>query len=132
MALTPTSLPTSISPGLTGLIADFVEAWTAINQLTNGAGIEQTDVVGLVTALNNRALFANSVKFVYKDTATGFWPSGYDSNGDPIYTGGSTSVGVRPSSSDRCMVFWIGASPAPTWVASGTGGAHTPDIWIQK
>lgn len=131
MTLTPTSLRTTITNGLTGLLADFATAWNAINQLTNG-GIEQTDVNGLATALSDRALFANSVKFAYKDPTTGFWPSGYDSNNNPIYTGGSTSTGVRPSSSDRCMVFWIGAAPNPAWVSSGTGGAHTPDIWIQK
>jgi glucokinase len=46
VTLTPTSLRTTLTAGMTGLLNDFAAAWTAINQLTNGAGIEITDVVG--------------------------------------------------------------------------------------
>lgn len=137
-AITP-SAPPLVTVGVAGGVArldadgDVVDA-DGVKVTGGGAGlpIAISDVTNLTTELAARALFANSVKFVYKDTTTGFWPSGYNSSGDPIYTGGSASAAVRPSSSDRCMVFWVGAAPKPDWVASGTGGAHTPDVWIRK
>lgn len=136
-ATTP-SAPPYVTVGVAGGVArldadgDVVDANG--DKVTGGSGgaIAISDVTNLSTELAARALFANSVKFVNKDVTTGFWPSGYDSAGDPIYTGGSASAGVRPSSSDRCMVFWLGADPAPPYVTTGTGGMHPPDVFVRK
>lgn len=59
--------------------------------------------------------------WVMKDTVTGFWPTGYNSDGSPIYTGGSASAGVRPTAR-LTPIIWIGADPPPASVSSGTGG----------
>jgi hypothetical protein len=74
------------------------------------------------TAIATKANFINSTKFVRKDPVTGFWPASYATDGTPVYTGGSASAGVRPTSSLVCCVFWIGADPSPGTVASGSGG----------
>jgi hypothetical protein len=59
--------------------------------------------------------------WVFKDTVTGFWPTGYNADGSPIYTSGSASAGVRPHARNT-PVIWLGADPAPATVSSGTGG----------
>lgn len=59
---------------------------------------------------------------VPKDRATGFWPTGYDSTGKPVYTGGSSSTGLRPTSRADITVVWKGADPSPAVVSSGTAG----------
>lgn len=58
---------------------------------------------------------------VDKDPVTGFWPSGYNTDGSAIYTGGSASHGVRPHAR-LSPVIWRGAEPSPDSVSSGTGG----------
>jgi hypothetical protein len=59
---------------------------------------------------------------VRKDPTTGFWPVSYNTDGTPVYTGGSTSAGVRPTSSANVTCRWTGADPSPAIVSSGTGG----------
>lgn len=59
---------------------------------------------------------------VQKDIVTGFWPASYASDGTPVYTGGSTSAGVRPSARTDITVQWKGPDPDPAIVNSGTGG----------
>lgn len=65
---------------------------------------------------------AGSVLWVQKDPATGFWPASYDANGAAVYSGGSASAGVRPTSRADVMVIWKGPDPSPAIVSSGTGG----------
>lgn len=63
-----------------------------------------------------------SIFTVVKDSVTGFWPTSYDANGAPVYTGGSASAGVRPTSRTDITIEWEGADPSPASVDSGTGG----------
>lgn len=63
-----------------------------------------------------------SIFVARKDATTGFWPAGWDANGDPIYTGGSATAGVRPTGRADVTIDWEGADPSPTSVPSGTGG----------
>lgn len=63
-----------------------------------------------------------SLVVVRKDPTTGFWPSGYDASGQPIYTGGSATAAVRPTARADITCDWDGPDPSPTSVASGTGG----------
>lgn len=65
---------------------------------------------------------------VHKDPVTGFWPSGYDANGEPIYTDGAPNDGVRPTARQDVTVGWAGPDPSPATVESGTGGMHNGDI----
>lgn len=65
-----------------------------------------------------------SVIAVRKDSVTGFWPASWDSAGLPVYTGGSASAGVRPTSRGDICVQWIGQSPHPPIVSSGTAGCR--------
>lgn len=65
MTLTPTSLPTTIFAGRTGLLADFTAAWAAINQITSG-GMVPADVSGLVSALAGK-VDDGSLAFNIKD-----------------------------------------------------------------
>jgi hypothetical protein len=51
----------------------------------------------------------------------GFWPTGYNADGSPVYTNGSASHGTRPHAR-KTPVIWRGADPAPDSVSSGTGG----------
>jgi hypothetical protein len=59
---------------------------------------------------------------VRKDPVTGFWPIGYDALGNSLYTGGSATAGVRPTSRQDIYITWRGPDPSPASVASGTGG----------
>jgi hypothetical protein len=68
-----------------------------------------------------------SIVVVFKDPVTGFWPSGWDAAGQPIYTGGSASAGVRPTARTDIVIDWDGPDPSPAEVSSGTGGAHPRD-----
>lgn len=70
---------------------------------------------------------------VEKDASTGFWPASYNSTtGAPVYTSGSASAGVRPTSRTDVIVAWKGPDPSPAIVTSGTGGMLSPhDVrWI--
>lgn len=71
-------------------------------------------------------LMPGAVITVFKDPATGFWPASYNSTtGAPVYTAGSASAGVRPTSRADVMVIWKGPDPSPAVVSSGTGGMLT-------
>lgn len=59
---------------------------------------------------------------VTKDPTTGFWPASYLSDGTPVYTGGSASAGLRPTSRSDVIVWWKGPDPSPAIVSSGTAG----------
>lgn len=63
-----------------------------------------------------------TVVTVRKDPTTGFWPASYATDGSAVYTGGSASAGVRPTSRGDIMVIWKGPDPSPAVVTSGTGG----------
>lgn len=65
---------------------------------------------------------AGSTFVVKKDPTTGFWPSGWTANDTPIYTGGSASAGVRPTSRGDIMCIWKGPDPTVAVVGSGTAG----------
>lgn len=65
---------------------------------------------------------AGATLTVAKDVTTGFWPASYAANGTPVYTSGSASTGVRPTSRADVYVIWKGADPSPAIVASGTAG----------
>lgn len=67
------------------------------------------------------------VVVVRKDPTTGFWPSGYNADRSPIYTGGAVDSGVRPTSSALVCVIWQGPDPSPATVTSGTGGMYNYD-----
>lgn len=87
-----------------------------------------SDVPGLTTALAGKmdALIAGLPKCVMlialKDSTTGFWPASWATDGSPVYTGGSTSTGVRPTSDTARTVVWAGPDPSPAEITSGTAG----------
>lgn len=68
------------------------------------------------------------VIWVRKDPETGFWPTGYDANGLPIYAGGAPNAGVRPTARTDVTVVWAGPDPSPPPVASGIDGMHDYDV----
>lgn len=49
---------------------------------------------------------------VRQDSVTGFWPASWDASGNPVYTGGSTTVVVRPTAAN-VTVLWFGWSDPP-------------------
>ena len=62
---------------------------------------------------------------VFSQAGTGIWPTSYDSDGTPDYTGGTTSTGVRPTDRAGIRVDWVQVVPGedfPPGVASGTAG----------
>lgn len=63
-----------------------------------------------------------TVKVVMKDPVTGFWPAGWTVDGAPIYTGGSGTAGVRPTSRGDIVCDWVGPDPDPPIVTTGTAG----------
>lgn len=61
-------------------------------------------------------------KTILKDPTTGFWPSGWNSDGSASYTGGAIDSGVRPTSRADVFFHWQGPDPSPAVVSSGTAG----------
>ena len=83
-----------------------------------------TDASWATLVLTAASLPPLSKMFVLKDPATGFWPTSYDANGLPVYTGGSASAGVRPTARADIQVEWIGQAPHPPIVTTGTAGVR--------
>lgn len=79
---------------------------------------------GAASSIAIAGLPPGSVVVVRKDVSTGFWPASWDSAGLPVYTGGSASAGVRPTSRGDICVQWIGQAPHPPIVSSGTAGVR--------
>lgn len=65
---------------------------------------------------------AGSTLTVQKDLATGFWPSGWNSDGTPSYASGANNAGVRPTARADVYIQWKGADPSPAVVSTGTNG----------
>lgn len=100
--------------GATPLNADRMNYMEAgIAAAGGGTGGGATTIAGLPPG---------STITVQKDPTTGFWPASYDTNGAPVYTSGSASAGVRPTSRADIFVLWKGADPSPAIVSSGTAG----------
>ena len=59
---------------------------------------------------------------VRKDPVTGFWPTGWNADRTPVYSGGVTDAGVRPTDLAGVTCLWIGPDPSPGEVTSGTLG----------
>jgi hypothetical protein len=64
-----------------------------------------------------------------KDPITGFWPSGWNNDRTPIYTGGAVDQAVRPTDLALVLVVWDGPDPSPPAVASGTAGMLSGSDW---
>lgn len=68
------------------------------------------------------AFRAGELFVIFKDPVTGFWPSGWNSDRTPIYTGGAEDQGVRPTDLALVCCAWKGPDPSPPIVSSGTAG----------
>lgn len=92
------------------------------------ASIPQVKVVGLSTALTDPITAARvpltGQLSVISQVTTGFWPTSYAADGTPVYTGGSQSTGVRPTSrAVKCdWVQVVSGGNFPPSVVSGTAG----------
>lgn len=92
-----------------------------LGNVNNTADASKT-VLAAASLTSVAGLPPGSVLTIQKDTVTGFWPASYDVNGLPVYTGGSSSAGVRPTGRTDIMCIWKGADPSPGIVSSGTAG----------
>lgn len=92
----------------------------------------QAAIDAAVAAATSAAFDPGDVFFIKKDPATGFWPASW-SGKTPVYTGGSASAGVRPTSLATVMCIWIGSDPPPAIVTSGTGGMRdgVDENWVR-
>lgn len=127
------TLPTLPPQGSTDWYAHYtaldaaVRGGSGVNSVNGQTGIVTLDAtdVGARPATYKPSIAdlpPGSVLAVYKDTVSGFWPSGYDASGVPSYAGGSASGGQRPTPRTDITVEWVGADPSPASVTSGTGG----------
>jgi hypothetical protein len=92
--------------------------------------LEATTLQGMDDAIAGAYKFRSGDVFkAKKDPITGFWPTGYNNDRTPIYTGGAVDQGVRPTDLALVTVIWDGPDPSPPIVSSGTGGMLSDSDW---
>lgn len=127
--------PQGVAAAIAAVIGSSTPALlNTLDELANALGDDPNFATTMATALAAKvdensggfaviqSLHPGSTLTVRKDPTTGFWPASYSSTGAPVYTGGSASAGVRPTTRSDVVVIWKGADPSPGIVASGSGG----------
>lgn len=85
--------------------------------------LEQTELNEVEDGIRGAYKFrAGELFVVFKDPITGFWPTSYNSDRTPNYTGGAADSAVRPTDLAYVCCAWLGPDPSPAEVTSGTGG----------